>query len=136
MSENEGTFLDFEEKAKGIPGVKRVEVSTVTACGFFVHLENGYRVSVQLGPGTYSDNGSSEKWEAGIGSIISAFAMEPSMRTPVTDRERYLSSSTAEVAVFDDDGSWVELDPAGDDNVLGWQTPDQVMDLIREYTEK
>lgn len=67
--------------------------------GFHIKFGNGWTASVQWGHGTYSDN-HRRPWEEGI-----------------TD------SSTAEVAAYNENGDWHSF---GEENVLGWQTPEEV----------
>tara|TARA_R100000353_G_scaffold139629_1_gene99378 strand:- start:370 stop:816 length:447 start_codon:yes stop_codon:yes gene_type:complete len=73
--------------------------------GMHVTCKNGNVVSVQWGPGSYC-----EKYDQSLSS--------PNV-TP--------DSVDAEIAIWDKDGNWHGFE--GDD-VLGWQTPEQVMSWI------
>ncbi len=76
--------------------------------GFQIAFPNGWLVSVQFGPGTYSDHYDAE---------ISSKSSERCGRD---------GSSTAEVWCLNDDAgkSWPEDDP------IGYQTPEQVAAII------
>jgi hypothetical protein len=86
--------------------------------GFHLTFDNGWTVSVQFGPGNYSDNHHAD------------FDYLQEKRPP-------WSSTTAEVAAFKGD-TWL-----GDDdkpmesgtNVRGWQTPAQVLDLLNKMAK-
>jgi len=79
--------------------------------GFRVTFLNGVTVSIQFGPGAYGDH----RWE----SLLSR------------DRDRVWESTTAEVAIFNS-GGWLtrEFKPDIDDDVLGYQTPLQVLEAL------
>lgn len=79
--------------------------TTTSANGFHIKFANGITVSVQWNPGNYvSDRG--------------GFSQER--------RE----SCDAEVAAWHEDGTWIRL---GDgDDVIGWQSPEQVSAIISE----
>lgn len=85
--------------------------------GFHMSFANGYTVSVQFGYGNYCNE---------RGTEVSVDDIHE------WDREKgSRGDSTAEVAVFAPDG---ELLPIGDgDSVIGWQTPEQVADIITKY---
>ena len=73
--------------------------------GMHITCKNGNVVSGQWGPGNYS-----EKYDQRLDS-------------PNVTRD----SVDAEVAIWDKDGTW---HGHGHDNVIGWQTPEQVMAWI------
>jgi len=75
--------------------------------GFHITFENGYTVSVQFGPGNYSDN---------YGLSIMDYYGKP---VP--------PSSTAETALLDPSGNFVKY--KGDD-VQARQTPEDVLELL------
>jgi hypothetical protein len=76
--------------------------------GFHISFPNGWHVSVQFGPGTYSDHYNSE------------------FTSGASERCGRDGSSTAEVWCLNDDAgkSWPEEDP------LAYQTPEQVAAII------
>lgn len=80
------------------------------ASGFQITFENGWTVSVQFGPGTYSSNhdavNDSDRWEM---------------------REKKWDAHTAEVAAWDKNGDWYDFDG---DNVAGYKTPEQVIAFL------
>ena len=77
--------------------------------GFHVTFENGYTVSVQFGGGNYCDN-----YDMAIG----------------TERNRSKESSTAECAVWAENGSLIEMPEWSGDTVGGYMTPAQVLTLL------
>lgn len=77
--------------------------------GFQVTFKNGHTVSVQFGPGTYCENRDMDFDQ-------NAHAGEK-------------GSATAETAHWGPDGKFIPLSEAGDD-VNGWQTPEQVLELM------
>lgn len=91
-----------------------VQTGFAVTAGKGVHIAfaNGYKVSVQWGPGNYCDH---------------HHAPFDRMRTEACGAE---GSTTAEVAVFDPRGEFVQPDiPEWDsgDDVCGWRTPEQVL---------
>mgnify|MGYP003346433659 CR=1 FL=1 len=68
--------------------------------GFHMTFANGYSVSVQFGSGNYCEN--------------------------CDGKETH--SKNAEVAAWDADDKWIKLDEH--DDVLGWQSPDQVLAIM------
>lgn len=75
--------------------------------GFHMTFDNGYTISVQWGEGNYcsSPKSSSGNFEA----------------------------NTAEVAAWDENGKWLKL---GDgDDVIGWQTPNEIAELITKISK-
>lgn len=82
--------------------------------GFHITFENGKTVSIQIGAGTYSDN--HDKMDFGSGKA------EP--------------SQTAEVAVFGPSGELEHRQGWGGDSVCGYQTPDQVLELLKEVSKE
>jgi hypothetical protein len=76
---------------------------TTSANGFHITFANGVTVSVQWNPGNYVADRSGEQ-----------------------DVRR--ESVNAEVAVWRANGEWVRLDEYGD--VIGWQTPEQVLAIM------
>jgi hypothetical protein len=93
-----------------VPGMS---ASPTSNHGFHIHLPNGYRVSVQWGGGTYSDN--HDSWD---------FSDVP------------MSSSTAEVAVINPAGDLIETPFNQHDTVIGWQSPEQVLKIIQWASEQ
>ena len=77
--------------------------------GFQITFENGWTISVQFGKGNYCDRRSFDEnsWKPEADEIV--------------------ESANAECAVWDADGNWMEFDF---DQVIGYQTPDQVAALI------
>ena len=80
--------------------------SITQGVGFHMTFENGWTLSVQFGPHHYCD--SKNTWES--------------------------SSSNAEVAVFNPKGAFTTL--SNGDNVLGCQTPAQVLALMNEVSKR
>jgi|SRR5215831_9069378 len=83
---------------------------------FWFTFENGYTVSIQFGPGTYSDN-------------------HDKLRDWQKHMKENLHSSNAEVGIWDKDGEWNHPDDWGDD-VIGYQTPEQVFELMKWAKEQ
>lgn len=75
--------------------------------GFHITFENGWTVSVQFGGGNYSDNYHSRIYDG-----------------PVPH------SRTAEVAAWPNGGEMISFN--GEDTVLGWQTPAQVLAVMND----
>ena len=78
--------------------------------GFQITFDNGWTISVQWGKGNYCDR-----------RDYSMFSM--------ATEDGVVECKNAEVAVWDADGVWLPLQDSGDD-VIGWQTPDEVAALI------
>lgn len=84
--------------------------------GFHITFENGLSASVQWGAGNYCDN----HFPADMDFSHSKDA----------------ESNTAEVAVFDKDGGFMDIelfvsdDVSNDTMVAGWLTPEQVVDFL------
>jgi hypothetical protein len=76
--------------------------------GFTIGFPNGWSISVQFGNGTYCENRYRDH--------------QP--------HAGFYSSPDAEVAVFKPDGSFARL--CAHDDVAGWQTPEQVAELIAQ----
>lgn len=77
--------------------------------GFQITFANGHTVSVQFGPGTYCENRDMDFSQ-------SALAGEK-------------GSITAETAHWGPDGNFIPM-PEAEDDVNGWQTPEQVLELL------
>ena len=77
--------------------------------GFQITFENGWTISVQFGKGNYCNRRSyaDDAWK------------------PETDE--IVESANAECAIWDADGVWMDFDF---DQVIGYQTPDQVAAMI------
>lgn len=86
--------------------------SVTQGCGFHMTFANGYTVSVQWGPANYCEN---RDYNFDYGDSGHRQAGEK-------------GSSTAEVACWDANGKWVKL--GENDDVLGWQTSEQVADVL------
>lgn len=78
---------------------------------FRVTFPNGYTVSVAFGPYNYCDN------------KVELFEYFP---------KEYIPCENAEVAVLDPDRNLVFWWGEDDNNVRGWQTPEQVLMLFNE----
>ena len=81
--------------------------------GFQIKFANGYTVSVRWGAGNYCGN-----------YDIHSISFQ-NCGTPVPPSE------TAEIAVFDPEGNFVDLDG---DQVAGYQTPEEVAAIIAKYS--
>ena len=79
---------------------------TTDANGFHITFANGCTVSVQWNPGNYVDDRNGEHGE-------------------------HRKSRNAEVAAWDANGKWIRL---GDDDVVGWQTPEQVLAIMAKVS--
>lgn len=90
--------------------------------GFHIKFANGYKVSVQWGIGNYCDNRCSGDEFAGVESFRA-----------VGEK----GSPTAECAVFDPKGAFMEGGPDGDwgDDVKGYMTPDEVLELMNKVAK-
>ena len=77
--------------------------------GFQITFDNGWTISVQFGKGNYCARRDG-----------SMFGMET--------EDGVVECKDAEVAVWDADGVWLPLQDG--DDVIGWQTPDEVAALI------
>ena len=86
-------------------------MSKFTSClnkGFSMTFDNGFRISVQWGIGNYCAVKDKDEWNA-------------------PQKQDYWDSISAEIAVFDNDGSFIELN---DDMVAGWLSTDTVAKII------
>ena len=76
--------------------------------GFRMKFENGFSISVQWGAENYCE--------------------KKSFNTDIDPRkERIWESTSAEIAVFNDEGI---VSIGGDDQVIGWLSPDEVAKVI------
>jgi len=76
--------------------------------GFRMKFDNGFEISVQWGAENYCE--------------------KKSFNTDIDPRkERIWESKNAEIAVFDDEGI---VPIGGDDQVIGWLSPDEVAKVI------
>jgi len=80
------------------------EVNSRTKSGFNIQFENGFSVSVQWGPRTYSDNYNE------------------------SHDSKNLISKTAEVAIMSPTGSLIGPDDS--DNVYSYVTADQLLEIL------
>lgn len=83
-------------------------VEDFVGCGVHLKLDNGWTISVQWGPGTYSSNHGDMSFDA--------------WKRPAKD------SLTAEIAAWKDEGEMIPW-PEGD-TVRGWQSWDEVQAVI------
>ena len=79
--------------------------------GFHITFENGYKVSVQFGPGNYCEN----------------YGREIGKDDEVAGSE---GSATAECAVFDTDRRMLKYEDWGGDTVSNRSTPSEVLELL------
>ena len=87
--------------------------------GFALTFDNGWTVSVQFGAGNYSDN---------HGCEISSESNKECGKT---------GSNTAEVAAWDKDNNWLEIQKDGyTDMVDGYLTSNDVLDFINLVAKK
>jgi hypothetical protein len=82
--------------------------------GFKVTFENGWTVSVQFGSFNYCDKSSFD-----LKGIV-----------PEPPKDGFWLSPTAEVAVLKPDGRFARISDC--DEVMGWQTPEQVLALMAQ----
>ena len=90
--------------------------------GFKMTFANGWTISVQFGSFNYCDNRS--------------FRAPPSIKEilgSAPPADGFVSCPTAEVAVIKPDGSFARI--SGCDDVMGWQTPEQVFALMVRVAE-
>lgn len=92
---------------------KTIPILKTSVNGFHACLDNGYRVSVQWGAGTYSDNH----------DVILRGNIEQWINKP-------LKSKTAEVAVFNPAGELIETPFSDGDTIIGWVYPDKIAQII------
>jgi hypothetical protein len=78
--------------------------------GFHITFTNGYTVSVQFGPGTYSDN---------HGADFKLY------RNP-----EFMTSNTVECAVWAGDGAMIKRPSFGGDTVGSYMTPEDMLKLM------
>jgi hypothetical protein len=84
--------------------------------GVQILFDNGYCISIQIGPGNYCDN----------------YNMDAVAFYTVT-RPRLPASRTAEIAVLDKNGNMTSF---GEDTVRGYVPINEVLDLINETRNK
>jgi len=91
-------------------------IEILRGCNFHIRFSNGVTVSILIGGGSYSDN------HDDIGLI----GHEQELK--------HLSSFNAEIAAWEKDGRWItkELRPDATDTVLGWQTPEEILDFMNK----
>ena len=85
--------------------------------GMRIEFENGWAVSIQIGPGNYCDNHDTD---------IMAFAT-----TATKPTNEFLKSTTAETAVINPAGNLIAIHD-GEDTVQGYQTTEQVLQTLIE----
>lgn len=81
--------------------------------GFTITFANGNKISVQWGPMNYCE------------------PTHPQGRSAPHDepmKNDFWKAETVEVAAFDKDGNWHNF--FGHDQVIGWQTPEQVLEFM------
>lgn len=86
--------------------------------GFHLLFKNGYKVSVQFGPGNYCENLKQNYFD---------------FLEQMTNPEFFWESSDAECAVIDPQGNFVPLEKFDEslcDEVNGYMTSDEVLDLM------
>ena len=81
--------------------------------GFKMTFANGWTISVQFGGFNYCDN----RYPGGHDEIVGGFCFCPN----------------AEVAVIKPDGSFAHISDC--DDIMGWQTPEQVFALMARIAE-
>ena len=84
--------------------------------GFQITFENGWTISVQFGPGSYSS----------VRNLTSYQEFDKPMQTP------NWSSPDAEIAIWDKDGEWYNF---GSDVVKGHVTPNEVAEWIDKISK-
>lgn len=86
-------------------------MSKFTSClnkGFQMTFDNGFRISVQWGIGNYCEVREKDAYDA-------------------PQKQDFWDSTNAEIAVFDNDGGFIEV---RDDMVAGWLSTDTVAKVI------
>tara|TARA_R110000782_G_scaffold267329_1_gene362683 strand:- start:29 stop:340 length:312 start_codon:yes stop_codon:yes gene_type:complete len=78
--------------------------------GFQITFPNNWTISVQFGPFNYRD--------------------DRSLYVPYATTYDSMQSVNAEVAVWDGNGIWKQL--GDNDDVIGWQSPEEVLKLMNE----
>ena len=82
--------------------------------GFHITFQNGYTVSVQFGAGNYCK---------GSGN--------PDLYNKRVYQEQVnIESPDAEVAVWKDGGDFIDLPQFGIDQVGGWKSPEEVLEIL------
>jgi len=91
-------------------------IEIIEGHNFHITFTNGVTVSLTIGGGSYSDNH----------DAIHLIGHERELKR--------LSSSNAEIAAWKRGGQWItrELRPDAKEDVLGWQTPDQVLEFMNK----
>ena len=86
-------------------------------CNVHITFKNDVTVSIFIGGGSYSDN-----HDADIGN----------------ERGKNISSSTVELAAWGVGGKWItrELRPDATDNVLGYQTIEQLLGFLNKAANR
>ena len=88
-----------------VNGAAEMTFKTTDANGFHIKFANGNVISVQWNPGNYVDDRSGERGD-------------------------HRESRTAEVAAWDANDNWIKL--GENDDVVGWQSPNQVAAIIAQ----
>lgn len=92
-----------------------MKISINRGCNIHITFDNNVTVSIFIGGGSYSDN--HDDFEL-IGH----------------EREKDLSSWIAEIAAWKEKDKWItqELRPDANDDVLGWQTTEEILDFLNK----
>lgn len=125
-------FMRFRDHLEGIDHIEIIKESPTWGdhwdTGLHVQLDNGFIISIQYGPGTYSSH---------HGWLLQNYIDDPSWKLHIAweDALDFSSSKTAEVAVWDGHFNYdihglliSGMDPSG------YQTPQQVIDIITYLT--
>jgi len=88
--------------------------------GFHITFQNGYTVSVQFGFGNYCKGRANLDLED----------------KRVYQHQVNIESPDAEVAVWKDDGGFIDLPQFGIDQVGGWKSPEEVLEILNWAKEQ
>lgn len=92
--------------------------------GFHIKFENGWTISVQFGPGTYSDN-----YDASM-RPLSGNIRGVEYRDMIGSH----GSNEAECAIFDAEGKMYDI--SEEDTVKGYMTANEVLELMNIVAKK
>ncbi len=95
--------------------IKEGKFKITRAKGFHMTFENGYTVSVQWGFGNYCSNHFNLK---------------------ALDEIKRLESPDAEVAVWAEDGELINVPEFDIDQVGGWKSPEEVLEILNWAKEQ
>lgn len=123
FSEIDTKEQDFIRKVTGenVNENKEGKFKITRGKGIHITFQNGYTVSVQWGFGNYCRNG---------GNLV---LIDDNPKRPY---EMNLESPDAEVAVWKTFGEFIDLPQFGIDQVGGWKSPEEVLEILNWAKEQ